>query len=104
MEAVGEQRMTSMTHSLRQLAPLHGTVETLMHYNDSIATGSINAIEVPYRIVIRNFDLIPDQATQMVRDFVDLILEISERGCPVEVELRDSSGMLLPVQHSRPQN
>jgi RNAse (barnase) inhibitor barstar len=72
--------------------------------NDSIATGSINAIEVPYRIVIRNFDLIPDQATQMVRDFVDLLLEISERGCPVEVELRESSGMLLPVQHSRSQN
>jgi len=72
--------------------------------NDSIAAGSINAIEVPYRIVIRNFDLISGEAERMATDFVDLILEISERGCQVEIELMDSRGTLMPVQHSRSQN
>ena len=72
--------------------------------NDSIAAGSINAIEVPYRIVIRNFDLISGEAERMATDFIDLILEISERGCQVEIELMDSRGTLMPVQHSRSQN
>jgi RNAse (barnase) inhibitor barstar len=58
--------------------------------NDSIATGSINAIEVPYRIVIRNFDLITGEARQMALNFVDLLRELQERGVSVEVEVRDS--------------
>lgn len=69
--------------------------------NDSIATGSINAIEVPYRIVITNFDLISGNAIGMAMDFTDLILEIASQGCPVEIELRDSQGTVLPAIHSR---
>ena len=69
--------------------------------NDSIATGSINAIEVPYRIVIRNFDLIAGEAASMGRDFTDLILEIAARECPIEIELRDARGTLLPCRHSQ---
>jgi RNAse (barnase) inhibitor barstar len=72
--------------------------------NDSIATGSINAIEVPYRIVIRNFDLISGKATGMAADFTDLILEIAARGCPLEIELRDSHGIVIPAVHSRSKN
>jgi RNAse (barnase) inhibitor barstar len=63
--------------------------------NDSIATGSINAVEVPYRIVIWNFDLIAGEARQMTDDFADLLRELQERGCPVEFEMRDSRGVLL---------
>src|ERR1700744_2971866 len=65
---------------------------------DSIETGDINAIEVPYRIVFKNFDLIQEEAKRTATDFVDLILEIAERGCPVEIELHNSHGAKLPVQ------
>jgi RNAse (barnase) inhibitor barstar len=59
--------------------------------NDSIATGRINAVEVPYRIVIRNYDRIGTGAVQIVRDFVQLILEISDRGCPVQIRTENSN-------------
>ena len=72
--------------------------------NDSIAAGSINAIEVPYRIVITNFDLISGEAMGMAKDFTDLILEISARGCLVEIELRDSHGIVMPAVHSPSKN
>jgi RNAse (barnase) inhibitor barstar len=53
--------------------------------NDSIANGSINKVEVPYRVVLKNYDLISGEAKKMTDDFVDLIHEIAARGCPVEV-------------------
>ena len=53
--------------------------------NDSIANGSINKVEVPYRLVLKNYDLISGEAKKMTDDFVDLIHEIAARGCPVEV-------------------
>jgi len=67
---------------------------------DSIATGSINAIEVPYRVVIRNFDLISGDAKQMAIDFADLLRELRvKRECPVEIDLRDSheASIALPT-------
>jgi RNAse (barnase) inhibitor barstar len=53
--------------------------------NDSISGGRINAVEVPYRLVIRNYDSIASDVKVMADDFVDLIQEIAERGCPVEI-------------------
>ena len=58
--------------------------------NDSIANGSINEVEVPYRLIITNYELIGNGAKKMTDDFVDLIHEIEERGCPVEIRLVDS--------------
>jgi RNAse (barnase) inhibitor barstar len=52
---------------------------------DSIATGSINTVEVPYRLVIQNYDKIAPSARQMANDFVDLIRELAAEGCPVDV-------------------
>jgi RNAse (barnase) inhibitor barstar len=52
---------------------------------DSIATGSINAVEVPYRLVIQNYDKIAPSAKQMADDFVDLVHELAIEGCPVEI-------------------
>jgi RNAse (barnase) inhibitor barstar len=52
---------------------------------DSIATGSINTVEVPYRLVIQNYDKIAPSARQMADDFVDLIRELAAEGCPVEI-------------------
>jgi RNAse (barnase) inhibitor barstar len=59
--------------------------------NDSIANGSINEVEVPYRLVLMNYDLISGEAKKMTDDFVDLIHEIAERGCPVEVRIENAA-------------
>ena len=59
--------------------------------NDSIASGSINEVEVPYRLVLKNYDLISGEAKKMTDDFVDLIHEIAARGCPVEVRLDNAA-------------
>ena len=59
--------------------------------NDSIANGSINKVEVPYRGVLKNYDLISGEAKKMTDDFVDLIHEIAARGCPVEVRLDNAA-------------
>jgi RNAse (barnase) inhibitor barstar len=58
--------------------------------NDSIAAGSINKVEVPYRLVIRNFDLVGVGAKKMAQDFVDLIHELGARGASVEIEIQNS--------------
>jgi RNAse (barnase) inhibitor barstar len=56
---------------------------------DSIETGEINAIEVPYRLVIQNYSLIGSEALQMAKDFVDLLHKLAARGCPVEVRVEN---------------
>jgi RNAse (barnase) inhibitor barstar len=58
--------------------------------NDSIANGSINEVEVPYRLVLKNYDLISGEAKKMTDDFVDLI-EIAARGCSVEIRIDEST-------------
>ena|ERR1700675_613026 len=58
--------------------------------NDSIGGGDINEIEVPYKLVIRNFDLIGAGAKKMASDFVDLIHELAGRGVPIEVAVQNS--------------
>jgi RNAse (barnase) inhibitor barstar len=58
--------------------------------NDSIANGQINELEVPYRLVIVNFDLIGASAKKAARDFVDLIREIAARGIPVDIVVHNS--------------
>src|ERR1700719_3137446 len=37
---------------------------------DSIANGSINEVEVPYRLVLKHYDLISGEAKKMTDDFV----------------------------------
>jgi RNAse (barnase) inhibitor barstar len=59
--------------------------------NDSIATGRINKVEVPYCIVIRNYDLIGTGALQIVHDVVELVSYISSRGCPVRIRTENSN-------------
>jgi RNAse (barnase) inhibitor barstar len=56
---------------------------------DSIETGQINAIEVPYRVVIQNYSRIGPDAGKMASDFVDLLREMAARGCPVEVRMEN---------------
>jgi RNAse (barnase) inhibitor barstar len=54
---------------------------------DSIAHGSINAVEVPYRLVIKNYDRIGPSAKEMVDDFIDLIRDLASKGCAVEARV-----------------
>lgn len=57
--------------------------------NDSIATGGINEIEVPYKIVIRN----ARNETEMVRGVLDelagFFLHIQSQGCPVTFKIAE---------------
>ena len=45
-------------------------------FNDSMANGSINEVEVPYTPVFVNCDLISGDAKKMTHDFIDLIHEL----------------------------
>lgn len=54
---------------------------------DSIETGQINKIEVPYLIRIQNYNSIGPDARSMANEFIDLINEIKARGCPVSIEI-----------------
>jgi ribonuclease inhibitor len=55
---------------------------------DSIETGGVNKIEVPYRIVIRNSDHAKHEAAELLSQFADLINEMAERGCPVGIQIK----------------
>jgi ribonuclease inhibitor len=59
--------------------------------NDSIATGDINRIEVPYRLVIQNYDRVGEGAKKMTDDFIDLIRELAAEGTPIAITVEDSS-------------
>jgi RNAse (barnase) inhibitor barstar len=52
---------------------------------DSIEKDSINAVEVPYRLVITHYDSVGAGARKMASDFIDLVQEIKARGCPVDI-------------------
>ena len=57
--------------------------------NDSIANGQINAIEIPYRLIIKHRSRAGEGAVNMMDDFVDLIHEIGARGFPVEIVVEE---------------
>jgi RNAse (barnase) inhibitor barstar len=52
---------------------------------DSISGGSINRVEVPYKVVIKSYDKIAPQAKEMTDRFINLIRELSAAGCSVEI-------------------
>ncbi len=58
---------------------------------DSIATGSINRLEIPYKLVIKNYDKIGAGAKVLADDFIDLIQELSAESCPVQIR-KETSG------------
>lgn len=59
--------------------------------DDSVANGGINAIDPPYRLIIRNYDRIGSGAKQMTDDFIDLIRKIAASGVPVEIRVEGSN-------------
>jgi RNAse (barnase) inhibitor barstar len=54
---------------------------------DSIAGGQINQVEVPYRLIIKNYNLIGAAAKEMTDNFVNLVRELAGKGCPVEIRV-----------------
>ena len=52
---------------------------------DSIVTGGINGIEVPYRIIIKNIAGIQSEARETANQFLDLLTHFEAEGCPVKV-------------------
>jgi RNAse (barnase) inhibitor barstar len=55
--------------------------------DDSIASGGVNAVDPPYKLIIKNYDRIGSGAKQMTDDFVDLIEKIAASGIPVEIRV-----------------
>jgi len=56
---------------------------------DSIQTGRINKIEVPYKIIIRGFSLEDGELGKFFNDFADLVRDLQSNGCPVSFSLAD---------------
>src|SRR5215470_934530 len=54
---------------------------------DSISGGSINQVEVPYRLVIKNYDRIGPEAKPMTDRFISLLHELGAEGCTVEIRV-----------------
>jgi RNAse (barnase) inhibitor barstar len=57
--------------------------------DDSIATGKINQIEVPYRVVIENLSQAEPEARTTTRRVIELILQLEAEGCPIAVIIGD---------------
>lgn len=54
---------------------------------DSIETGAINELEVPYKVIVRNVSALSKEVTIFLKAFADLISEMNARGCPVEMRI-----------------
>ena len=55
--------------------------------NDSISTGGINKIEVPYRLNVNNISKAGLDVRKMTEQFSQLIMRIGAQGCPVEMRV-----------------
>jgi len=64
----------------------HGRNFDALH--DSIVTGSINEIELPYRIVIKHLPKSDREVFKPAMQFVELIREFESEGYPIEISLR----------------
>jgi RNAse (barnase) inhibitor barstar len=54
---------------------------------DSISGGSINQVEVPYRLIITSYARIGPDAKAMADRFISLVHELAADGCPVEIRI-----------------
>jgi RNAse (barnase) inhibitor barstar len=53
--------------------------------NDSICTGSINEVEIPYKVVVKNSSKANAEAQQVTKDFAELIARRALEGCEVSI-------------------
>jgi Barstar (barnase inhibitor) len=57
--------------------------------NDSIGTGGINVIEVPYRLHVRKASTATQEARLFLKDLQDLIANLRASGCPVDIHVEE---------------
>lgn len=87
MARTGQPRTTFTPPCFAPLAHRNGTGATLDALADSISGGSINQVEVPYRVVIKSYDKIGPEAKAMTDRFISLVHELAAEGCPVEIRV-----------------
>ena len=56
---------------------------------DSIGTGGINGMEVPYGLVVRNASKAGPDAQKMLNLLIELIERLQEEGCPVSIAVSE---------------
>jgi RNAse (barnase) inhibitor barstar len=56
--------------------------------SDSITTGQINEVELPYFIRVSGLDKMPSEVKQLVEDFCSLIKEFRLEGYEVDIECK----------------
>ena len=54
---------------------------------DSISGGSINQVEVPYTLVIKDYDRMGPLAKAMTDNFISLVHDLAAKGCLVEIRV-----------------
>lgn len=57
--------------------------------DDSIGTGNINKIDLPYKIIITGFNKMGEQAKQIVNDFESLVKDLQSEGKQILIEIKD---------------
>jgi RNAse (barnase) inhibitor barstar len=58
---------------------------------DSIGGGQINKIEVPYRLIFKNYDKICSAVKEGAEQFIDVIRQLADEGVPVEICIETSN-------------
>ena len=66
--------------------PWHG--RNFNALNDSISTGGINAVEVPYLLIIEHLDVASAEGFVVAQEFIEFVRELESGGCPVSVTVR----------------
>jgi hypothetical protein len=67
--------------------PWHGKNFDALH--ESIVTGGINRVEVPYILKIQGISSAKPEARLFIKDLVDLISKFEEQGCPIAIQIED---------------
>jgi RNAse (barnase) inhibitor barstar len=65
----------------------HGRNLDALH--DSIGAGQINQVEVPYRLIIRNYAAAGEVARETVDGFSRVIERLIADGCPVAIQIHE---------------
>jgi RNAse (barnase) inhibitor barstar len=65
----------------------HGKNFNALH--DSIVTGGINRVEVPYVLNIQGVRSAKSEAHLFIKDLFDLISKFEEQGCPVAIQIEN---------------
>ena len=63
----------------------HG--KNLNAVRDSIGAGQINGIEVPYRLVIKNYGALSGELKAQTDFFIEVISDLAKEGVQVEVHI-----------------